>query len=114
MLNKFYEQEKIERIDRQIMFVLLAMLFVIPIITYKHVSISYSPVFINNSYATGTKVDVFNFFKSAVLYLGTGAILSLFIYKIIFLKEEIKKNKFNILLLILALGVVLSTVFSEY
>lgn len=114
MLNKFYTQEKIERTNRQIIFVLLAMLCIIPIITFKYISTSYSPVFMNNSYGTGVKVDVFNFYKSMLLYLGTGIIFVLFTYKIIALKDELRRGKLNIIMLILAIGIIVSMLVSKY
>lgn len=114
MLKQFYTQEKIEKIDKQIIFILLAMLCIIPIITYKYISTSYSPIFMNNFYATGTKVDVFNFYKAALLYLGTGAIFALFMYKTMILKENIRQGKLNIIMLVLGVGIILSLVLSQY
>ncbi|RDY23279.1 hypothetical protein CHF27_009040 [Romboutsia maritimum] len=114
MLNKYYAESKIELINKIIMFISLFMLGIIPIIMYKHISISYSPVFLNNSYATGEKLDIFNFYKTMTLYLGTGAIFTLFMYKVVALKEEIKVNKLNIIVLILAVGIMLSSLLSEY
>ena len=114
MLKQFYTQEKIEKTDKQIIFILLAMLCIIPVITFKYISNSYSPVFMNNLYATGVKVDVFNFYKSIALYLGTGIIFPLFMYKIIGLKDGIREGKLNILMLILALGIIISTLVSNF
>lgn len=114
MLSKYYEQEKIEKINKIIIFVLLAMLCIVPIITFKYISNSYSPVFMNNLYTTGVKIDVFNFYKSIVLYLGTGIIFTLFMYKIVVLKDEIRESKLNILMLILALGIIISPLVSSY
>ena len=114
MLKQFYAQEKIERIDKYIILVLLAMLCIIPIITFKYISSSYSPVFMNNSYGTGVKVDVFNFYKSIILFLGTGTVFALFMYKITVLKDELKDGKINIFILILALGIIISVLLSPY
>lgn len=114
MLKQFYEKEKIERINKSIVYVLLVMLCIIPIITFKYISTSYSPVFMNNSYSTGIKVDVFNFYKAIVLYLGTGIIFTLFMYKCIVLKDELRKGKLNIIMLILALGIIISPLVSPY
>ena len=114
MLQKFYEEEKIERLNKYTLYILLFMMCIIPIVTYKYVSNSYSPKFMNNFYATGEKTDVFNFFKTLVLYLGTAGIFGMFMYKVVVLKEEIKKSKLNVLLLIFLAGIMLSLFSSDY
>lgn len=114
MLSKFYKEEKIERTDRYIMYVIIAMLLIIPIITYKYISKVNSPIPMDNPFGTGIKADVFNFYKVMILYLGTGMIFSLFVYKSTILKDAIKFEKINVLLVILSIGIIGSVLFSPY
>lgn len=114
MLNKFYIEEKSERIDKYITLITLFMLLVIPILSYKYESISVSPVVMNNYYGTGMKSNIFNFYKSIALYIGSGSILSLFIYKVLYLEQNLKKSKVNIAVLIFIVAICLSAFFSEY
>lgn len=114
MLSEFYKQEKIERTDKYIVFVMLVVLCITPIITYKYISMVNSPIPMDNKFGTGIKADIFNFYKAIIVYLGTGMIFSLFIYKISVLKYTIKPGKFNILLAILSIGIVFSVLFSQY
>lgn len=114
MLQKFYDEEKIERSNRYIIYILLFMMCVIPIATYKYISMSYSPKYMNNIYTSGQKTDVFNFFKALILYVGTFSIFGMFMYRVIKLKQEIKNSKLNIFLVVFAIGIVLSAFLSEY
>lgn len=61
MLNKFYQEEKNNKIDRIITIIAITSLPIIPLIVYKYETISFSPVVMNNFYSSGAKVDVFNF-----------------------------------------------------
>lgn len=114
MLQKFYNEEKLERINKYTLYILLFMMLMIPIVTYKYITMSYSPKFMNNFYRTGEKTDVFNFFKTLILYVSTAGIFGMFMYRVIELKEEIKKSKLNIFLGIFAVGIVLSAFISDY
>ena len=114
MLKKYYTEYKIENINKIIVYILLFVIGIVPIITYKYQTASYSPIFGNHSFTTGMKVDIFNFFKSLILYLGTIGVFGLFIYKILSLKEEQKLNKFNVLILGLMCIIALSTAFANY
>lgn len=114
MLQKFYNEEKLERINKYTLYILLFMMLMIPIVTYKYITMSYSPKFMNNFYRTGEKTDVFNFFKTLILYVSTAGIFGMFMYRVIELKEEIKKSKLNIFLGIFAVGIVLSAFMSDY
>ncbi|MCC0784433.1 O-antigen ligase family protein [Clostridioides sp. ES-S-0108-01] len=114
MLDKYYMKEKIEVVNRIILFIVLIMLCIIPIITHIHTSTQYSPIYTLTMYSTGRKVELFNFYKAMVLYIGTFIVFVLSMYKIIFLKEEFKRKKINIILFILAIGVILSPIFSKY
>ncbi|HGT1676235.1 TPA: O-antigen ligase family protein, partial [Clostridioides difficile] len=81
---------------------------------HEYTSTNYSPIFTLTLYSSGERVEIFNFYKTAILYLGTMIVFCFFMYKIFVLKEELKKRKVNIILLILAIGVILSSVFSDY
>lgn len=114
MLKNFYLEEKIEKIDKYIMYIALAILLLVPLITFKYESLSISPIVMNNFYSTGVKINIFSFYKVIFLYLGGGAILSLLMYKILYLEYKLKNTKLNILVGILLVFIVLSSVFSEY
>ncbi|MGO0906028.1 O-antigen ligase family protein [Clostridioides difficile] len=114
MLDKYYNRGKIEQVDKIILFILLAMMCVIPIIVHSYDSTNYSPIFTLSIYSSGQRIEIFNFYKTALLYLGTSIVFLFFMYKIVFLKEELKNRKINILLLILTIGVIFSVIISDY
>lgn len=114
MLDKFYREEKIESINKIIVIIALFMLCTIPIIVYRYDSVNYSPVFFNNLYGSGKKSDIFNFFKTLILNVGGISMLGLFSYKVIALKEEIKTNILNIIILGLSIVILLSLLSSKY
>lgn len=114
MLDKYYNRGKIEQIDKIILFILLFMMCIIPIITHEYTSTNYSPIFTLTLYSSGERVEIFNFYKTMMLYLGTVVVFGLFMYKILILKEELIQRKINIILFILAIGVILSAIFSDY
>lgn len=114
MLDKFYRDEKIQKVNNIIAVVSLVMLSIIPIIMYRYDSFSYSPVFTMNNYASGPKIDVYNFFKMLLLCIGGFSILGLFTYKIVVLKEQIKNSLLNAIILILGIIILLSLLFSKY
>lgn len=114
MLDKYYNRGKIEQIDKIILFILLAMMCIIPMIVHSYNSTNYSPIFTLSIYSSGQRIEIFNFYKTAVLYLGTAIVFLLFMYKILFLKEALKNRKINILLLILTIGVIFSVIISDY
>lgn len=114
MLDKYYNRGKIEQVDKIILFILLAMMCVIPMIVHSYDSTNYSPIFTLSIYSSGQRIEIFNFYKTAVLYLGTSIVFLFFMYKIVFLKENLKNRKINILLLILTIGVIFSVIVSDY
>ncbi|MGX8127554.1 O-antigen ligase family protein [Clostridioides difficile] len=114
MLDKYYNRGKIEQVDKIILFILLAMMCVIPMIVHSYDSTNYSPIFTLSIYSSGQRIEIFNFYKTTVLYLGTSIVFLFFMYKIVFLKENLKNRKINILLLILTIGVIFSVTVSDY
>lgn len=114
MLKGFYQEEKSAKIDKCIIYTVFAMLIIIPIIAYKYESLSISPVVMNNYYSTDLKSNIFNFYKSIILYLGTIISLGLFSYKTFIINKELKENKINIAIAILAIFIILSTILSRY
>ncbi|MCC0655738.1 O-antigen ligase family protein [Clostridioides sp. ES-S-0123-01] len=114
MLDKYYNRGKIEQVDKIILFILLFMMCIIPIITHGYTSTNYSPIFTLTLYSSGERVEIFNFYKTTILYLGTVVVFGLFMYKILILKEELIQRKISIILFILAIGVILSVIFSDY
>lgn len=114
MLDKYYREHKIKTIDKSITFILLAMIAIIPIITSRYTTIAYSPIYLNNVYGTGYTSDIFNLYKTIALYIGTGAILVLFIQKTLKHKQEIKNSKLNILCIIMIIGILGSVILSKY
>ncbi|MFL8712005.1 O-antigen ligase family protein [Clostridioides sp. GD02377] len=114
-LNKYYNRGKVERINEIILCVILLMLCIIPIVNHVYKSTNYSPIFtLVTQYASGQKMEIFNFYKTFLLYLGTFIVFILFLYKILFLKEDLKNKKLNIMLLILTIGIIISPLVSKY
>lgn len=114
MLDKYYKESKVESINKVIAMVSIFMLCMIPIIMYKYVSVSYSPIFNASDYSSGAKADVFNFFKMLLLNLGTILILGMYIYRVVVLKEEIKSKKLNVVIMIFAIFIAMSALLSQY
>lgn len=114
MLQQYYQEEKIRKIDFCILSIILLMILIIPSIVLKKETLSVSPVVMDNFYSSGTKTDLFNFYKSIFLYIGTAIISSLFIYKVIYLKQELKYIKLNVYVTIFIVAIAISTLFSEY
>lgn len=114
MLEKYYTEYKVKSIDKYITFILLAMIAIIPVISSRYTTIAYSPIYLDNVYGTGYTSDIFNFYKAIALYIGTGAMLFLFIQKTFKLKVEIKNSKLNILLIVMIIGILGSVIFSKY
>lgn len=114
-INKYQKRkEEVQLIDRMIIITSIFMLAIIPIVMYKKEFASYTPMLYGNSYATGGKADVFNYYKASLLCIGSFLMLFMFTYKVVFLKQEIKNSKINILIGIFAIVIFLSDVFSKY
>lgn len=118
MLDYIYEydpvKERIKSVDKAIMIVAMFMLCLIPLIMYRHDMVSYSTIFNGNNYATGEKVDVFNFFKSVAIILSTCVLIGLFIYKLVVFNCEIRKTKLNYIVLFFATVIMITPLVSKY
>ncbi len=124
--NKYYKRVKIHRddrdrnieinetktIDRVIYVLLLLSLFLIPLFIKAHIQgfVSPSLTFMN----TGMQADIFSYYKYIFLIILTVLINILFLYKTLFLQNEIVKSKLNLLVGVLAVFVILSTIFSPF
>ncbi|MCR8745462.1 O-antigen ligase family protein [Romboutsia lituseburensis] len=109
-----YRQQKIARIDKIIAIIAMFMISIIPLIMYRYDSMVYSPILSGNVYSTGNKVDIFNYYKSVILNISSFLILGLLIYKTIALKDLIKSNKLNMIILIFAAIILITPLVSDY
>ncbi len=114
MLKGFYLEEKSEKIDKIIVFLALIMIALVPIISLKKDIFSISPIVTNTSYATGEKMNVFNYYKSIAIYLFSGLIFSLFTYKVLCLEQKFRNIKVNILVGVFIISVVMSAIFADF
>ena len=94
-IEKFQKRkETSEKIDKTIIIISILMLAIIPNVMYRKDIASYSPIITGYPYATGTQVDVFNYYKSVLINIGAFFMLMLFTYKTIVLKQDIKKHTY--------------------
>lgn len=114
-IEKFQKRkETSEKIDKTIIIISILMLAIIPNVMYRKDIASYSPIITGHPYATGTQVDVFNYYKSVLVNIGAFFMLMLFTYKTIVLKQDIKKHILNIVIPILGFIILLSSILSDY
>jgi hypothetical protein len=106
-------EEEIRKIDKFIVIMSTVMLFIIPLLVYRHDSISFSPL-LESTYGTGQKVDVFNYFKSITIILGMCSLLWALLYKMIKHEYKLKNSILNYFLIIFATFIVISPLFSKY
>lgn len=118
MLDTIYEydkqKEQIKTVNKSILIVAMFMLAIVPLIVYRHDAPSFGPIFEGNVYVTGMKIDVFNYYKAVLFNITTLVMLGLFIYRTIVLKDEIKMNKMNILIMFLAILIMIVPLLSKY
>lgn len=118
MLDIVYEydirKEKIKQVDKCITIAATIMLCIIPLLMYRYDAVSYSPILVGNSYATGERTDVFNFYKTISIIVSSCVLLGLLIHKMVRYNYEIKKTKLNYVVLLFAIAIVLSPIVSKY
>ena len=114
-IEKFQKRkEASEKIDKIIIIISILMLAIIPNVMYRKDVTSYSPIITGHPYATGSQVDVFNYYKSVLVNISAFFMLILFSYKTIVLKQDIKKHILNIVVPILGFIILLSSTMSDY
>lgn len=114
-IEKFQKRkEASEKIDKIIIIISILMLAIIPNVMYRKDVTSYSPIITGHPYATGSQVDVFNYYKSVLVNISAFFMLILFSYKTIVLKQDIKKHILNIVVPILGFIILLSSIMSDY
>ncbi|ALF08819.1 O-antigen ligase family protein [Parageobacillus thermoglucosidasius] len=104
-----------ERVDRWISIVLLATIAIVPLLIGAHVTEFVSPLITEKSLLnTGPRGELFNYYKFVFLLIATSLVVSLFLYKLLFLNYNLPKKSILWFFFLFALGIVLSTVFAPY
>ncbi|MGX1982287.1 O-antigen ligase [Thermolongibacillus altinsuensis] len=104
-----------ERVDRWIFIAMLATIAIVPLLVGGHVTEFVSPLITEKSLlTTGRKGDIFNYYKFVFLLIATSLVVSLFLYKLLFLNYILPKRSILWFFFIFALGIVVSTVFAPY
>ncbi|GCD81081.1 hypothetical protein PTHTG4_01430 [Parageobacillus thermoglucosidasius] len=104
-----------ERVDRWISIVLLATIAIVPLLIGAHVTEFVSPLITEKSLLnTGPRGELFNYYKFVFLLIATSLVVSLFLYKLLFLNYNLPKKSILWFFFLFAVGIVLSTVFAPY
>ncbi|MGL5506532.1 MAG: hypothetical protein ACRDB0_01375, partial [Paraclostridium sp.] len=103
-----------EYIDSYISIITIVMLSIIPIFIYTSQVWTISPKTLEGIYATGLKKDLYNYYKSIILYTLTILITMLFLFKLEINNQYIKGKKLNIYIGLLLFSVNTSMIISEY
>ncbi|WP_082677251.1 O-antigen ligase family protein [Bacillus sp. FJAT-29937] len=103
---------EIKKIDKFLTVVLLLLILIIPLVVRVHFSDFVSPQVTGTDLDSGSKSDIFTFYKFVLLLIGTMILGLVFLYKVIFVGYVIPKSKINILTGILAVTILLSAIFA--
>lgn len=100
------------KIDKFLYTIITTMLVIIPIFVFPHESTLVSPSLLGDPFGAGKKIDVFSFYNSIFLIIGSFLLLGGLLFKIILGKFVLKNSKFNYLIMGLFLILILSTFLS--
>ncbi|SMB88292.1 intein C-terminal splicing region [Desulfonispora thiosulfatigenes DSM 11270] len=102
------------RIDNNIWKTLLAMLVLIPLTIKMHPTDHISPIIGDHFEPTGFTIDVFSYYKYALLLLGTSILIMFFLTKMVSKGYTLKQDNTNLPLFIFMVLVLLSAIFADY
>lgn len=107
-------EEELEnrKIDKILTIGLLLIILIVPLIVRAHYSDFASPQVTGTTMDTGSKGDIYTFYKFALLLIGTLVLSLIFLYKVFFVGYVIPKSKTNILAGLFAITLMLSAVFA--
>lgn len=112
--NKEETESEIEvnKIDKILTIGLLLIILIVPLVVRVHFSDFVSPQLTGADMDSGSKSDIFTFYKFVVLLIGTLLLSIIFLYKVIFAGYSIPKSKLNMFTGMFAVLVLLSAIFA--
>lgn len=110
--EKTEEDLEIKKIDRVLTIGLLLLILIVPLVIRVHFAEFVSPQITGTSMDSGSKADIFTFYKFVLLLIGTILLTIVFLYKVMFVGYVIPKSKINIFTGLLALTIVGSAIFA--
>ncbi|MEH7526430.1 hypothetical protein V7149_24670, partial [Bacillus sp. JJ1503] len=120
-LNSSYDDKieteneiEIMRIDKILLIGLMLMILVIPLVVRVHFADFVSPQVTGSDIDTGSKSDIFTYYKFALLIIGTSILSLVFLYKVFAVGYVIPKSKINIFAGIFLITVILSGMFAPH
>ncbi|WP_102348289.1 O-antigen ligase family protein [Bacillus sp. Marseille-P3661] len=103
------------KVDKLLFIMFGIILLVVPIIMFSSVRLFISPeIDLAASLQTGEKYNLFDFYKYVSLVIFTIGTVLIFLYKLLFLNNQLKPTMFNIIFGVLAVFILLSLLFSPY
>lgn len=103
---------EIGKIDKVLTFGLLLLVLIVPLVIRVHFTDFISPQVTGTTLDTGSKADIFTFYKLVFLLIGTSLLTIVFLYKVFFVGYKISKSKINIFTGILAATIIVSAIFA--
>ncbi|KOP72112.1 O-antigen polymerase [Bacillus sp. FJAT-21945] len=105
-------ETEIRKIDKILTIGLLLIILIVPLVVRVHFADFVSPQITGTDMDSGSKTDIFTFYKFVLLLIGTLILSLIFLYKVIFAGYSIPKSKLNIFTGIFAVIVLLSAIFA--
>lgn len=107
------DQRARQQTDKWIFYVLIAAIGLVPLLVGGHVSEVVSPLISDKSILlSGTKGDIFTFYKFVALMIFTIAAVGLFLFKLFFLDYRLPKRPILLFFAIFIIAILVSTMFS--
>lgn len=103
---------EIKRIDKILVIGLMLMTLIIPLIVRAHFTDFISPQVTGTDLDSGSKTDIFTYYKFVLLIIGTSILSIVFLYKVFGIGYVIPKSKINIFAGIFFVMVILSAMFA--
>lgn len=107
------DEVEIKKIDRVLVIGLLMLLLLVPLVIHVHFGDFVSPQVTGTDMDSGSKADIFTYYKYIILLIGTILLTIVFFYKVFFVGFKIPKSKINIFTGIFAISIVLSAIFAS-
>lgn len=105
-------ETEIRKIDKILTIGLMLIILIVPLVVRVHFADFISPQISGTVMDTGSKSDIFTFYKFVVLIIGTLILSLIFLYKVIFAGYSIPKSKLNIFTGLFAVMILLSAIFA--
>ncbi|MFB5086104.1 O-antigen ligase family protein [Psychrobacillus sp. PGGUH221] len=109
------DEQSVKTVDRWIFYMLVVAIGVIPLIIGMHTSLFVSPLISGTGITqTAYQSDMFTYYKFIVLVTVTIISLVLFLYKLLFLNYQLKKDKVTFSIYAFIFFLLMSVIFAEY